>query len=151
MILTTLLIISAMWARSGYSTQHALLRFVEKCRETINKRGFSGAIFKGLSKVFDSLNHELLTAKLDAYGFDKSALKRIFRYLKNRKQRVTSNESHSAWKTATVGAPQGSVLGPHLFNVFINYLFSLEGKTILCNYADDTTIYACGSTKDLSM
>ena len=64
-----------------------------------------------LSKAFDTLNHKLLSAKLDAFGFDKSALKLLFSYLKNRKG-VIINESFSAWKTIAVDVPQGSVLDP---------------------------------------
>ena len=59
-----------------------------------------------LSKAFDSLNHELLIAKLGSYGFSKSALKLMFSYLKERKQRVRVNESYSAWKTTKIGVPQ---------------------------------------------
>ena len=97
--------------RPGYSTKHALLRFIEKCKKSPDKKGFAGAVFLDLSKAFDSLNHELLIAKLDSYGFSKSALK-LFSYLKDRKQRVRVNESYSAWKTTKIGVPQGSVLGP---------------------------------------
>ena len=80
--------------KQGYRTQHALLRFVEKCRATTDK-GFSGAVFMDLSKAFDSLNHELWIAKLDASRFSKSTLKLMLSYVTNRKQRVRINESNS--------------------------------------------------------
>ena len=67
-----------------------------------------------------------------------------FDYLSNRKQRVKINGSFSSWQESIKGVPQGSVLGPLLFNVFINDLFFLVEETEICNYADDTTMYVCG-------
>ena len=106
--------------------------------------GFAGAVLMDLSKAFDCLNHELLLAKLHAYGFSKSALTLIHSYLSNRRQRVKINGSFSTWKDTNLGVPQGSVLGPLLFNIYINDIFLLMNGTEICNYADDTTIYSCG-------
>ena len=130
--------------RIGYSTQHALLRLIEKCRSFLDMKGFAGAILMDLSKAFDCLNDELLIAKLEAYGFSRSALKLVYDYILNRKQRVKINGSFSSWQESIKGVPQGSVFGPLLFNVFINDLFFLLEETEICNYADDTTIYVCG-------
>ena len=96
-----------------------------------------------LSKAFDCLNHELLIAKLSAYGFSISALRLIHSYLNERKQRVKMNGSFSTWRETTIGVPQGSVLGPLLFNIYLNDLFMFVNDAEICNYADDTTIYAC--------
>ena len=74
--------------RKGYNTQHALIKLVKKCRSSLDMRGFAGAILMDLSKAFDCLNHELLIAKLETYGFSRSALKIVYNYLSNRKQRV---------------------------------------------------------------
>ena len=131
--------------RKGYSTQHALMRLVEKCREFLDKNGHAGALLMDLSKAFDCLDHDLLIAKLHAYGFSRSALELIYSYLNERKQRVKVNGSFSVWKESTKGVPQGSVLGPLLFNIFINDIFFLVNDTEVCNYADDTTIFACDS------
>ena len=98
-----------------------------------------------LSKAFDCLDHDLLIAKLHAYGFSRSALELIYSYLNERKQRVKVHGSFSAWKESTKGVPQGSVLRPLLFNIFINDIFFLVNDTEVCNYADDTTIFACDS------
>ena len=96
-----------------------------------------------LSKAFDCLNHELLIATLSAYGFSTSALRLIHSYLNERKQRVRMNGSFSTWRETTIGVPQGSVLGPLLFNIYLNGLFMFVKDAQICNYADDTTIYAC--------
>ena len=130
--------------REGYGTQHALLRFVEACKKTMDNRGVAGAVLTDLSKAFDCLNHELLIAKLNGYGFSRSALLFIHSYLTDRKQRVKVNGSFSTWTETVLGVPQGSVLGPHLFNIYLNDLLMFLEETEICNYADDTTIYACG-------
>ena len=129
--------------RKGYNAQHALLKFSETCKAAIDKGGFAGALLMDLSKAFDSLNHELLLAKMYAYGFSRSALTLIHSYLSNRKQRVKINGSYSTWRETNLGVPQGSVLGPLLFNIYITDLFHLMNGTEICNYADDTTLYSC--------
>ena len=80
---------------------------------------------------------------MHAYGFGISALTFIHSYLSNRKQRVKINGSYSTWRDTNLGVPQGSVLRPILFNIFINDLFHLMNGTEICNYADDTTLYSC--------
>ena len=98
-----------------------------------------------LSKAFDGLNHELLIAKLSAYGFSRSALKLIHSYLNERQQGVKVNGSFSTSKMTSLGVPQGSVLGSLLFNLYFNDFFYLVKETEICNYADDTTVFVCGS------
>ena len=101
-----------------------------------------------LSKAFDNLNHDLLIAKLSTYGFEHDALKLIYSYITNRWYRTKINSAFSSWEELTQGVPQGSVLGPLLFNIYLNHLFHLSECTNVCNFADDTTFYACN--KDLS-
>ena len=101
-----------------------------------------------LSKAFDVIDHELLIAKLAAYGLGWDALKPIKNYLTKRKQRVKINGSYSTYRDVNIGVPQGSVLGPLLLTIFINDIFLLVQHTSVCNYADDTTSYACNSDLD---
>ena len=78
---------------------------------------------------------------MDAYGFDKSALLFIQNYLKNRKHRKKVIGSYSSWLNLIYGVPQGSILGPLLFNIFINDMFYFIKDTKMANYADDNMLY----------
>ena len=129
--------------RQGYSAQHTLVRLLEKLKISLDEGGKAGAVLMDLSKAFDCIRHDLLIAKLHAYGFSYEALTLINDYLTNRQQRVKVNGSFSSWKDVTRGVPQGSVLGPLLFNIYINDLLLFIQNSDICNYADDTTIYAC--------
>ena len=130
--------------RKGFSTQHALLSLIEKWKKVLDNKGYGGAILMDLSKAFDTINHDLLIAKLHVYGFSKESLKLIKSYLTNRWQRTKLNTGFSKWTEILLGVPQGSVLGPLLFNIYINDLFFLTENTV-CNYADEAKFYACDS------
>ena len=116
---------------------------IEKWRVSLDNKGFGGAILMDLSKAFNTINHDLLIAKLYAYGFNKNALKLIKSYLTNRWQRTKVNNSYSPWTEIIHGVPQGSILGPLLFNIYLNDIFFVSIDTSLCNFADDNTLYAC--------
>ena len=96
-----------------------------------------------LSKAFDTINHDLLLAKLRAYGFSNNALNLMCSYLKSRKQRTQINNNFSSEKNIIARVPQGSIDGPLLFNLFINDLIFFI-TTFLSNYADDNSLYNTG-------
>ena len=93
-----------------------------------------------LSKVFDFLPHDLLLLKLKFYGLSESALNFIHSYLSNRKKCVKIGPLTSGFKEIYKGVPQGSILGPVLFNIFINDIFQFVNNSSLYNYADDNTL-----------
>ena len=95
-----------------------------------------------LSKAYDSLTHDLLVAKFEAYGTNKNRLNSIHNYLRNRKQR-TKISSYSDWYDIVRGVSECLILGPLFFNLFINDLFLFIERTNICNFADDNTIYSC--------
>ena len=108
--------------RKGFNTQHTLLSVIEKWEKVLDIKGYSGAILMDLSKAFDTINHDLLIAKLHGYSFSKESLKLIKSYLTRRWQRTKRNTGFSKSLEILLGVPQGSVLG-HLFNIYINDLF----------------------------
>ena len=100
-----------------------------------------GALLTDLSKAFDCLGHELLIAKLNVYGFSLTALKLVRNYLSNRKQRTKINSTYSSLLEIIFGVPQGSILGPLLFNIFLIDLFFIIEDTDIASYVDDNTPY----------
>ena len=127
--------------RKGYITQHCLAVMVESWKKAIDKNKHAGAILTDLSKAFDCLNHKLLIAKLNAYGLNENSLLFIYNYLTERKPRIKINNSLSTWENIKSGVPQGSILGPLLFNIYMNDIFWFTPDINIANYADDTTPY----------
>ena len=127
--------------RKGFSAQHSLLPILEKWKSAVDNEKVFGALLTDLSKAFDCLSHDLLTAKVNTYGFSMAALRLVQNYLSNRKQRTKI----SSWAEILFGVPQGFMLGPLLFNIFLCDLFMMMNNTELASYADDNTSYAVGN------
>ena len=113
---------------------------LEKWKRAVHNGKVFGILLTNLSKAFDCLSHELLLAKLHAYGFSISALRLIYSYLANRKQKPKINMSYSSWEEILFGVPQGSILG--LFNIFLCNMFFELSQTDFASYAVNNTPYA---------
>ena len=123
-----------------------MLSLIERWRLCLDKQGFAGALLMDLSKTFDTINHELVIAKLHAYGFSIEAIEVRSSNLQERWQRGKINTNFSPWTKLFYRVPQGSVLGTMLFNIYINDMFFALNKIGICNFTDDTTQYVCDST-----
>ena len=128
--------------RKAHSTDQCLNTMLENWKKALDCNKKVGAVLTDLSKAFDCLNHHLLIAKFEAYGFNKEALTFIQGYLSNRSQRTKVNSEYISYRDIKYGVPQGSILGPLLFNIFLNDIFFFVKNSKITNYADDNTPYA---------
>ncbi len=106
--------------RKAYSCQYSLTKLCEEMRQVMDCNEVVALIIMDLSKAFHCLPHDLMAAKLITYGMSYYAVKVLISYRRHRKQRVTIGSDTSDWMTILKGVPQGSILGPSLFNLFFN-------------------------------
>ena len=123
----------------NYNTQHVLLRLLEEWREHLDNNKIVGGILMDLSKAFDCVPHDLLLAKLAAYGIDDNLILYIHSYLLNRKQCVCIDNTLSEFNKVVSGVPQRSIVGPILFNCFLNDFYYFIENANVDNFADDNT------------
>ena len=117
---------------------------LEKWKTVVDKKGNFGVLLTDLPKAFDCFPHNLLLAKLNAYGFSLPALRLVQSYLSNRKQRTKINSEFSSWEEILFGIPQGSIFRSVLFNVFLCDLFFIMNDVEFASYADDNTPFFMG-------
>ena len=123
--------------RKGHSTSHCISHLNEKLIENLEKKHISAVLFIDLKAAFDTIDHDILIQKLEHYGVRGSALSLLESYLKNRKQYVGGDDGiNSILLEITIGVPQGSVLGPLLFIIFINDIIKCTSLAAVL-FADD--------------
>ena len=127
--------------RSDHSTESALLYCVNQITSALDKGNFGCSIFIDLQKAFDTVDHEILLSKLDFYGVRGKALDWFNSFLTNRLQFVTVSGTNSKSKIMKHGVPQGSVLGPLLFLLYVNDLYISLRYSLAILFADDTMLF----------
>jgi hypothetical protein len=133
--------------RKGRSCVTQLIEVVEKWSEELDNHNSIDTIYLDFQKAFDTVPHKRLMHKLKGYGISGNLLHLIEDFLHDRKQRVLLNGAHSAWSTVTSGIPQGSVLGPILFTIYINDLTDVIENMVKL-VADNTKVYAAVNNTD---
>ena len=126
--------------RKTYSCHSTLLNMIEHFKKSLDNGEYVACLSMDLSKAFDCLPHCLTICKLHSYGVSREACTLIASYLRDRKQRIKLGNSRSEWTELFKGVPQGSILGPLIFNIFLNDIFYFVSKGDLYNYADDNCI-----------
>ena len=126
--------------RKSYSTTTILLKLRDDILKSMNRDEITMAIFADYSKAFDIVNHSTILQNLINLGFDKVSVKFICSYLCERYQYLQINEKSSSKELIEFSVPQGSILGPILFNLYVSDIQNII-KSNICQYADDTTCY----------
>ena len=132
--------------RRKHSTVHALNTAISSITKSMNDKSYSIGIFIDFSKAFDTIKHDILLSKLEHYGIRGPALDLLTDYLTNRFQYVTLDGVCSDLLPISIGVPQGSVLGPLLFILYINDICNCASEAMFVLFADDTNVFISGSS-----
>ena len=132
--------------RKHHSTNHALLSIVEEIRNSLDRKYYSCGVFVDLEKAFDTVHHNILLSKLDHYGIRGVANSWLASYLSGRHQKVSLNGVTSTRGPITCGVPQGSILGPLLFLIYINDMHRSVLSSTVYHFADDTNLMCSALT-----
>ena len=127
--------------QSGKSTEHALIDIQQNILNSLEKREHPCCVFLYFAKAFDTVNHSILLQKLNHYGIRGNTLKLIESYLADREQCVFVNNTYSDLEKISHGVPQGSILGPLFFLLYINDISNCSPLLTFYLFADDTTIF----------
>ncbi len=125
--------------RKKHSTESALINYINNINKGLNNSEYVASIFMDLSKAFDVIDHTILKQKLEHYGFRGAFLDFIISYVQNRQYFVSTNGYKSPIKTVNIGVPQGSILGPLLFLLYVNDMKNSSDVLHFLQYADDST------------
>ena len=126
----------------GKSTEDAIVAFTHNILKSFDEKHYTVGVFLDLSKAFDTVDHGILLYKLDHYGVRDVANTWFTSYLGNRKQYVTFNDADSSLSRMCCGVPQGSILGPILFLIYINDIVNSSKILKFVLFADDSNLYA---------
>lgn len=132
--------------RKNISTQDAIAKLTSLVYNAVDDRKACLGVFVDLAKAFDTVSHRLLLDKLEHIGIRGNVLNLFKSYLEERKQVVEINQVRSHEETVSYGVPQGTVIGPVLFTIYLNQLLTLNSTGTIISYADDTVILYSGST-----